>query len=134
MQKLTLQKLTGTGQLPRRLDGKPYEIIDSLGDQIYTSIKGDFYWERNAIPEYYWFNGTADHHFLTDTVCMDDIPLKINTLFGSYNDEESKIIPVKVHRGNNLMTLFTVPSFNLSFGTKKRTRVLCGLTWIGKLR
>jgi octaheme c-type cytochrome (tetrathionate reductase family) len=83
----------------RRLDGKPYEIIDSLGDQIYTSIKGDFYWQRNAVPEYYWFNGTADHHFLTDTVCMDDVPLKINTLFGSYNDEESKIIPVKVHRG-----------------------------------
>lgn len=83
----------------RRQDGLPYEIIDTLGDVRYTSIKGDFYWVRNAVPEYTWFNGTADHHLLTDKVDLDDLPLKINTLFGAYDDDDSKIVPVKIHGG-----------------------------------
>jgi hypothetical protein len=30
---------------------------------------------------------------------MDKLPLKINTMFGDYHDKESKIVPMKVHRG-----------------------------------
>ena len=29
---------------------------------------------------------------------MDTKPLKINELYGSYDDPDSKIIPVKIHR------------------------------------
>lgn len=83
----------------KRKDGKPYEVLDSSGVQLYASIKGDFNWQRNAVPEYGWFNGTADHHLLTDKVDLNNLPLKINTLFGSYDDKDSKIIPMKVHRG-----------------------------------
>lgn len=83
----------------RRKDGKPYEIVDSAGNQIYTSIKGDFHWAQNVKPEYTWFNGTADHHLLSDKIDLNRLPLKINTLFGSYKDKNSKIIPMKVHRG-----------------------------------
>ena len=80
-------------------EGKPYEILDSLGNEIYLSIKGSFEWKRNVKPEYVWFNGTADHHLFTDKIADDTQPLKINTLFGEYNDKNAKIIPVKVHRG-----------------------------------
>jgi octaheme c-type cytochrome (tetrathionate reductase family) len=83
----------------RRRDGKPYEIIDTLGLQLYTSEKGDFNWKWNAEPDYLWFNGTADHLLLTDIIDPESGPLKINTLFGEYKDPDSRIYPVKIHRG-----------------------------------
>lgn len=78
-------------------NGLPYEQVDEEGNTIYLSEKGTFEWARNVIPEYQWFNGTADHHFLTDTI--KTIPVSLNTLFGSYKDKNSKIIPKKIHRG-----------------------------------
>jgi len=81
----------------RRQGGMPYHILDSLGNEIYLSTKGDFAWRTNVEPEYVWFNGTADHHLITDLIQSDTI--NINTLFGSYRDHNSKIIPVKIHRG-----------------------------------
>ncbi len=83
----------------RLRDGKPYVDLDSLGNELYTSIKGSFGWHRMVTPEYTWFNGTADHHLLTDKVDESNLPLKINTLNGSYSDPDSKIHPMKVHRG-----------------------------------
>ncbi len=77
-------------------DGKPYEEDDSLGNHTYMSIKGSFVWKRNVKPEYVWFNGTASHYLVGDTVSVT--PIHINTLHGSYNDADSKIIPVKIHR------------------------------------
>ena len=41
------------------LDGKPFALKDSLGNETYLSIKGSFVWGRNVKPEYIWFNGTA---------------------------------------------------------------------------
>lgn len=83
----------------QRLEGKAFELLDSLGNATYTSIKGDFAWETNVVPEYFWFNGTADHHLLSDKIDTTKTAVKINTLLGSYDDPESKIIPAKVHRG-----------------------------------
>jgi len=83
----------------RKKDGKEYELLDADGNIVYTSIKGDFVWEKNVKPEYFWFNGTADHHLITDKVDTLNAMLKINTLFGEYRDRNSKIVPMKVHRG-----------------------------------
>jgi hypothetical protein len=44
-----------------------------------------------------WFNGTASHYLIGDKINDASKPLDINTLHGSYNDPDSKIIPVKVH-------------------------------------
>jgi len=79
-------------------DGKPFEIDDADGNHTYMSIKGSFKWEKNVEPEYVWFNGTADHYLIGDTISDTTKPLQINTLFGSYTDPEAKIIPVKIHR------------------------------------
>lgn len=78
-------------------DGKPFELMDSTGKISYQSIKGTAYWERNVKPEYVWFNGEADHMLATDSIT--EFPVKINTLFGDYNDSNAKIWPVKIHRG-----------------------------------
>ncbi|MFA6542006.1 MAG: tetrathionate reductase family octaheme c-type cytochrome [Bacteroidota bacterium] len=78
-------------------NGEPYEERDSLGDDVYMSIKGSFQWKRHVKPEYVWFNGTATHLLLGDTV-SSAAPIQVNTLYGSYSDPEAKIIPVKIHR------------------------------------
>lgn len=83
----------------RKKEGQGYEVLDSAGNVLYASIKGDFHWEKDVVPEYMWFNGTADHHLLTDKIEPGATLLKINTLNGEYRDRNSKIIPVKVHRG-----------------------------------
>jgi octaheme c-type cytochrome (tetrathionate reductase family) len=79
-------------------NGKPYEENDADGNHSYLSIKGSFKWGKNLMPEYIWFNGTADHYLLGDVIEDTTKPLEINSLNGSYSDKESKIIPVKIHR------------------------------------
>ena len=78
-------------------NGEPFEMFDSLGNISYASIKGTFTWKRNVRPEYLWFNGTASHYLTGDTAGMDT-PIQMNSLYGSYDDPDSKIIPVKIHR------------------------------------
>ncbi|TLX73247.1 tetrathionate reductase family octaheme c-type cytochrome [Labilibacter sediminis] len=89
---------SSAGQLDE--DSKGYSEDDADGNHNYLSIKGNFVWDDHVKPEYYWFNGTADHFLTTDTIT--DIPVKINTLFGSYKDSTAKIWPVKVHRGKQI--------------------------------
>ncbi|MCP4580414.1 MAG: tetrathionate reductase family octaheme c-type cytochrome [candidate division Zixibacteria bacterium] len=81
-------------------DGKPYTEDNETGEHTYLSTKGSFIWEKNVIPEYAWFNGTADHYLLGDTIST--MPLAINKLNGSYEDKNSKIVPVKIHRGDQI--------------------------------
>jgi len=93
-----------------RLDdnGKPMHENDAYGNHNYLSIKGNFVYDDWVTPEYYWFNGIANHQLITDKI--DTIPVQMNTLYGSYRDkgknqtslEGSKIWPVKVHRGKQI--------------------------------
>lgn len=78
-------------------NGEPYEEDDSLGNHTYLSIKGSFKWERNVKPDYIWFNGTASHYLKGDKISDTTGVLVLNKLNGSYADDESKIIPVKIH-------------------------------------
>jgi octaheme c-type cytochrome (tetrathionate reductase family) len=79
-------------------NGEPYEEDDSLGNHTYLSIKGSFVWGRNVKPDYVWFNGTASHYLLGDKIDDTTKPFLLNKFNGSYSDEESKIVPVKIHR------------------------------------
>lgn len=79
------------------VNGKPIETFDSLGNITYTSLKGTFTWKKNVKPEYIWFNGTASHYLTGDTI-SPIAPIQMNTLYGSYDDPDAKIIPVKIHR------------------------------------
>ncbi len=78
-------------------NGKPFEVKDSTGVDSYMSIKGSFVWGKSLRPEYVWFDGTASHYLLGDTIPVMG-PLTLNPLHGSYADPDAKIIPVKVHR------------------------------------
>ncbi|MBT7040144.1 MAG: tetrathionate reductase family octaheme c-type cytochrome [Bacteroidetes bacterium] len=88
--------------------GEPMHWNDADGNHKYMGIKGTFIWDDHVIPEYYWFNGIADHQLIEDKI--KDVPVQMNTLSGSYCDkgkkkksaECSKIWPVKVHRGKQI--------------------------------
>ena len=82
-------------------DGEPYEEKDASGTDIYMSIKGSFIWGKQLKPDYVWFNGTASHYLIGDPVDPSKT-VKINELHGSYDDPEAKIIPVKIHRANQI--------------------------------
>ena len=82
-------------------DGQPYEEKDSAGTDVYMSIKGSFKWGKQLKPEYIWFNGTASHYLIGDTLDPSK-PVKINELYGSYADPDAKIYPVKIHRAKQI--------------------------------
>ncbi len=89
-------------------DGSQIHEYDADGNHNYLSIKGNFVYDNNVIPEYYWFNGIADHQLITDKI--DTTPVQMNSLDGAYRDKgrfqktshPSKIWPVKVHRGKQI--------------------------------
>lgn len=63
----------------------------------YQKIKGDFVYDRGVIPEYYWFNLTADRYLVGDKIDGDLV--KMNHPNGDIKDPKAKIWPFKVHRG-----------------------------------
>lgn len=77
-------------------NGEPYHFDDEDGNHTYLSEKGEFKWERNLKPEYVWFNGTAKHYLIEDTI--KEIPLVLNPLGGNYKDLKAKIYPTKIMR------------------------------------
>ena len=81
--------------------GKPYDEHDTQGNLTYASIKGTFTWQRDVTPDYVWFDGTAGHYLLGDRV-ESSKPIAVNTLYGRYDDPDAKIVPVKVHRANQI--------------------------------
>ena len=89
--------------------GHPAHWNDQDGNHKYMAIKGTFIWDDHVTPEYYWFNGTANHQLIGDKIDITNLPLQMNTLYGSYSDKGdstgegcSKIWPVKVHRGRQI--------------------------------
>lgn len=81
-------------------NGQPYSEFNNDSTIEYQSKKGTFHWAKNVEPDYLWFNGTADHYLLGDTI--QEVPVEMNTLFGSYDDRDSKIIPVKINTGDQI--------------------------------
>ncbi len=79
-------------------NGKPLVIKDEHGHLKYHAKKGEFVYESNVKPEYYWFNGKIENYVLGDKIDPSKV-VKINRLEGSYDDPNSKIWPFKVHRG-----------------------------------
>ena len=78
--------------------GKPLVIKDKQGYATYHFKKGEFRWEQNVVPEYYWFNGKISYATLGSKI-DDSKVVPINTIEGGYNDPDSRIWPFKVMRG-----------------------------------
>lgn len=82
-------------------DGKPMVAKDSAGRRAFDSKKGTFVWDSYVIPEYRWFNGKFLYKTLGDKIDPDGV-VQINQPGGSPNDPDSRIWPMKVHRGKQV--------------------------------
>lgn len=80
-------------------DGKPITEYDENGNVSYLTIKGDFHWEENVVPEYAWFDGTVEYTLLDDRLDPSQQPIGINRVDGGPEDPASRIWPFKVMRG-----------------------------------
>lgn len=67
----------------------------------YLKIKGSFVYERGFMPEYLWYNGTADRYLLGDIINPLESTL-INEPLGGIDDADSKLWPFKVHYANQI--------------------------------
>lgn len=75
---------------------------DSVADpHTYMKIKGSFVYQKELIPEYYWFDGTVNRYLFGDTI-NPEIPTRLNPPRGSIEDPAAKIWPFKVHRGKQI--------------------------------
>ncbi len=50
-----------------RKDGKPIKKMQD-GRPVYDGMKGEFRWEKNVKPEYFWYNGVMRNVLLTDKI------------------------------------------------------------------
>ena len=67
----------------------------------YQKIKGSFVYEKELIPEYFWFDGTANRYLMGDR--MDAlVPTPLNQPRGHVADANARIWPFKVHRGKQI--------------------------------
>ncbi|MCA9937228.1 MAG: tetrathionate reductase family octaheme c-type cytochrome [Anaerolineales bacterium] len=66
---------------------------------VYLKIKGSFVYEENFMPQYAWFNGTADRYILGDPI-DPTTPTALNQPLGEINDPNAKIWPFKVHEAD----------------------------------
>jgi len=87
-----------------KLDADGHKITehDAMGNATYKTPKGTFGWATHVEPEYMWFNGTGENMVYGDKIKDTLEILKINELYGSHDDPNSQIIPVKVHRGKQI--------------------------------
>lgn len=62
----------------------------------YLKIKGSFIYESGFMPQYLWYNGTADRYILGD-IMNPETSTPINLPLGDIEDEQAKLWPFKVH-------------------------------------
>ncbi len=79
-------------------DGKPYVEKGEFGKPTYKSIKGEFRWEKNVQPEYFWYNGSFANTGIKDKIDPSTI-VQVSHPLGDKNDPDSRIHPFKIHRG-----------------------------------
>lgn len=83
----------------KRKDGKPYTTMGPYGRENYLSIKGEMRWEKNVVPEYFWYDGTI--HSTTANMTIDPgQTVQVSYPVGRREDRNARIYPFKVHHGN----------------------------------
>jgi octaheme c-type cytochrome (tetrathionate reductase family) len=63
----------------------------------YLKIKGEFIYDMNVVPEYFWFNLTSNRYIAGDKIDPGKITY-LNSPRGDITDKKARIWPFKVHR------------------------------------
>jgi octaheme c-type cytochrome (tetrathionate reductase family) len=79
--------------------GKPVKETGKYGKHTYHGKKGEFRWDKNVVPEYFWFNGSLGYHLITNKISPENEPIAINKVMGNRTEPKARIYPFKIHRG-----------------------------------
>ena len=79
--------------------GKKNADGTNIATEDYNTLKGNFTWGENVVPEYVWFNGTVEYTLLGDTIDPTQA-VNINKFVGDKTDPNARIWPVKRFVGN----------------------------------
>ncbi|MFP4167439.1 MAG: tetrathionate reductase family octaheme c-type cytochrome [Desulfonatronovibrionaceae bacterium] len=79
------------------IDGKA-KVMGPHNRPVFIKKKGEFVWEKDVVPEYYWFAGGIDTVLATDRIDPSQ-PVKMAWPIGDKDDPNARIMPFKVHRG-----------------------------------
>jgi octaheme c-type cytochrome (tetrathionate reductase family) len=74
---------------------------DQYGMPTYNKKKGDFEWDKDVVPAYRWYNGSANYYSFGDKIDPNEV-VALNQLSGDKSDEKAKITPFKVMRGKQI--------------------------------
>ncbi|MBL8492202.1 MAG: tetrathionate reductase family octaheme c-type cytochrome [Rhodocyclaceae bacterium] len=118
-------------------DGKPYVEKDSAGHDAYATIKGNFTYESDVVPDYMWINGKVKYTLLGDPVNVGGVT-EINRYYGSADDGKSRIWPVKIFRGKQPYDLesksLLVPHTAVGYGEKDDSAFWQNFKWEAALK
>lgn len=80
-------------------DVKPEDVKkDQYGEKLYDKMKGDFAWEKDVVPTYFWYNGSVERVLHGDKIDPAKV-VKLSAAKGNRNDPKAKIFPFKVMKG-----------------------------------
>lgn len=80
-------------------DVKPEDVKkDKYGEKLYDKMKGDFTWEKDVVPTYFWFNGTVERVLMGDKIDPSKV-VRLSAAKGDRKDPDAKLFPFKVMRG-----------------------------------
>jgi octaheme c-type cytochrome (tetrathionate reductase family) len=76
---------------------KEHDYIQGNGEEraTYKSIKGNFVYGENLVPEYHWFNGHMNYTTIDTTLDAGSGAIDINSFNGNADDPGSRIWPFK---------------------------------------
>ena len=95
------------GDIPTKMqwDWSTAGQFDADGNKIstedYNTLKGNFVWGENVVPDYVWFNGTAEYTLVSDTIDPTQV-VSVNSFMGNIGDPDAKIWPVKHFTGKQV--------------------------------
>lgn len=80
-------------------DVKPEDVPkDKYGEKTYDKMKGDFRWEKDVVPAYFWYDGSIDRYLAGDKIDPSKA-VKLSAAKGSRKDRNARIFPFKLMRG-----------------------------------
>ena len=85
----------------KKKDGKPLIEKGPLGKPSYDGRKGNFVWQKDVKPEYFWFNGSIEN-VMAYTKIDPSGPVRLTKIQGDRDDPKALIYPFKVHRGKTM--------------------------------
>lgn len=73
--------------------GRDFDVEDA---HVYLKKKGSFLYAKGVVPEYFWFNGTAQRYLKGDPIDPETVT-HINRPNGDIADPTARIWPFKIH-------------------------------------